>query len=109
MNVNKGILGLAIVSVAWCVIVPLTVLAVHYDEITDKEAELLVGISILGPLLILGFWCSLRFVLKGFTFQKCKNCEKSIGRIEESFRFGTHLVCKECFKRLSKTQEGEHS
>jgi uncharacterized RDD family membrane protein YckC len=32
----------------------------------------------------------------------CKNCERTIGRLEQAYAFNGHAVCKECYERLRK-------
>ncbi len=34
--------------------------------------------------------------------ENCKNCERSIGRLEQVCVFNEHVVCKECYERLRK-------
>ncbi len=34
--------------------------------------------------------------------ENCKNCERTIGRLEQACVFNGHVVCKECYERLRK-------
>ena len=99
MNRKKGTLRLAIVLSVVFVVLGVMIGASGGDE------DFVFTIGIFGPVLVWicywGFW----FILKGFEAHQCENCERSIGKLEEQFKFNEHMVCAECHKKLSENQK----
>ncbi len=89
MNIKKGTFRLAIVLSILSVVLGVMILGSGGDE------DVAATIAFCGPVLILicylGFW----FVIKGFKAQHCENCERNIGKLEESFNFKEYVVCAE--------------
>lgn len=103
MNVKKGFLRLVIVLS----IVPVVV--GFPFSFSYKTGEFGFGLMVCGPIIVWLAYFAAIFVRKGFSDKYCANCEKTIGKLEESQIFKEHVVCAECHNKLSENQKEEIS
>lgn len=37
----------------------------------------------------------------------CENCEKEIGKLEQAFIHNNHIVCEQCYKKLTTNSKNQ--
>lgn len=102
MNLRKGFKRLVFILS----LIPVLIgIGIFICGLVDGYDDMVIGgvlTALIGFVSIWAIYGVVLYIIKGFNENCCANCERPIGKLEESQIFKEHVVCAECHKKLSK-------
>ena len=103
MNLRKGFKRLVFILS----LIPVLIgIIVFIAGLVDGDDDMLIGgllTVLIGFGAIWAIYGIVLYIIKGFNANYCDNCDKEIGKIEETYTFKEHIVCAKCYERLKDT------
>lgn len=105
MNLRKGFKRLVFVIS----LIPVLIgIIMFIGGLVDGDDDLLGGgllTALIGFAAVWAVYGVILFIVRGFNANYCANCEADIGKLEDKYTFKEHMVCAECHKKLTQSQE----